>query len=110
MSTLRNKVQLIGHLGGNPEIKNFDSGKKLATFSLATTENYIGKNGERLKETQWHQIICWGKQADITEKYLSKGKEVLLEGKITYETWEDKEGIKKNSTKIVVHEIILLGN
>jgi len=77
MSTLRNKVQLIGNLGQDPEIKTLDSGSKLAKFSLATSESYTNKQGEKITDTQWHNIICWGKTADIVERYVAKGKHFL---------------------------------
>jgi single-strand DNA-binding protein len=82
MNALRNKVQLIGNLGATPEIKTLDSGKKMARFSIATNENYRNAKGEKVTETQWHNVVAWGKVADIAEKYLTKGKEVVIEGKL----------------------------
>lgn len=109
MNNLKNKVQLIGHLGAQPEVKDFSSGKKLASFSLATSETYYNKEGERVKDTQWHNVICWGKQAEIAEKYLDKGSEIALEGKLNYESWEAQDGSKRYSTKIVANEFLMFG-
>ena len=95
MYSLRNKVQLIGNLGKNPEIKSTDSGKKLATFSVATNEIYTNNKGEKVKETQWHNLVAWGKLADVAEKYLEKGTEVVIEGKILTKDYLDKDGNKK---------------
>jgi single-strand DNA-binding protein len=108
MNTLRNKVQLIGHLGMNPEIKVIDSGNKLAKMSIATNESYKNAKGELVKETQWHNLIAWGKTADIIEKYLKKGSEVAIEGKLINRTYTDKDGIKRYSTEIQVNEVLLL--
>ncbi len=110
MNNLRNKVQLIGHLGATPVIKEFNSGKKLATISLATKETFYNKEGERVTDTQWHNLICWNKTAEIAEKYLDKGNEIAIEGKLTYESWEDEHGNKKYATKIVVNELLMLNS
>jgi len=110
MSTLRNKVQLIGNLGNDPEIINLDSGKKLAKFSVATNESYKNSSGEKVTDTQWHNVIAWGKTAEIIETYLTKGKEVAIEGKLTSRSYEDKEGQKKYITEIVCNELLMLGN
>ncbi|UMB59680.1 single-stranded DNA-binding protein [Lutibacter sp. A80] len=110
MSTLRNKVQLIGNLGNNPEIISLDSGKKLAKFSLATNESFKNAQGEKVTETQWHNLVAWGKTAEIVEKYLEKGKEVAIEGKLTTRNYEDKEGTKKYITEVLVNELLMLGN
>jgi single-strand DNA-binding protein len=110
MNALRNKVQLIGHLGHNPEIKTFDDNKKLARFSIATDEIYHNSKGERVKETQWHNVIAWGKTAENVEKYLVKGKEVAVEGKLVTKSYTDKEGVKKFSTEVVVSDMLLLGS
>lgn len=108
MNALRNKVQLIGNLGMNPEIKTLDGGKKLAKFSLATNENYKNAKGEKVTETQWHNCIAWGKTAEIIEKFLSKGSEVALEGKLINRNYTDKDGIKRYVTEIEVSEILML--
>ena len=110
MNTLRNKVQLIGNLGNNPEIITLESGKKLAKISIATNETYKNAQGEKVTDTQWHNVIAWGKTADIIENYLTKGKEVAIEGKLTSRSWEDKEGIKRYTTEVVCNELLMLGN
>ncbi len=109
MSTLRNTVQLIGHVGNEPEIVNLDSGKKLAKFSVATNESYKNAKGEKITDTQWHNIVAWGKTADLVENYVPKGKEVGVEGKLTSRSYEDKDGVKRYITEIVCHELLLLG-
>lgn len=109
MSTLRNKVQLIGHVGNEPEIMNLESGKKLAKFSIATNESYKNSKGEKITDTQWHNIIAWGKTAELIENYVPKGKEVGIEGKLTSRSYEDKEGQKRYITEIVCNELLLLG-
>lgn len=110
MNALRNKVQLIGNLGNKPEIINLDSGKKLAKFSIATNETYKNAQGEKITETQWHNCVAWNNIAEIASKYLDKGKEVVLEGKLTNRSYETKEGEKRYITEIIVNELILLGN
>ena len=109
MYSLRNKVQLICNLGKAPEIKNIDSGKKLAKFSVATNEVYTNNKGEKVKETQWHNLVAWGKLADIAEKYLDKGSEVVIEGKIITKDYLDKDGNKKYTTEIQVNEMLMMG-
>ncbi|MCK5105661.1 MAG: single-stranded DNA-binding protein [Cyclobacteriaceae bacterium] len=109
MNNLRNRVQLIGNLGADPEIKIFDSGKKKVTLSLATSDNYKNANGEKVEQTQWHNIIAWGKTADVAEKYLQKGSEIAIDGKIQYRSYEDKNGEKKYITEIMVNELLMLG-
>jgi single-strand DNA-binding protein len=109
MSTLRNKVQLIGNLGNNPEIITLDSGRKLAKFSIATNESYKNSQGEKVKDTQWHNIVAWNKTAEIIEKYLEKGNEVAIEGKLTSRTYETKEGEKRYVTEVVCSELLMLG-
>ena len=110
MSTLRNKVQLIGHVGNDPEIKTFDGGKKLAKLNVATNESYKNDKGEKVEETQWHSLIAWGKTADIIEKYVVKGKEIAIEGKLTHRSYEDKNGEKRYITEVVIEELLLLGS
>jgi single-strand DNA-binding protein len=109
MSTLKNKVQLIGNVGNEPEITNLDSGKKVAKFSIATNEFYKNSKGEKEQDTQWHNVVAWGKIAEIIEKYVGKGKEVALEGKLTSRSYETKEGEKRYVTEVVADEILLLG-
>ncbi len=108
MNTLRNKVQLIGNLGNDPEIINLESGKMLAKFSIATNESYKNANGEKITDTQWHNIVAWGKTAEIVEKYVAKGKEVAIEGKLTTRAWEDKDGMKRYVTEVVCNELLML--
>ncbi len=110
MSTLRNKVQLIGNLGNDPEIVNLDGGKKLAKFSIATNESYKNQKGEKITDTQWHNIVAWGKTAEIIENYVTKGKEVAIEGKLTSRSYDDKEGIKRYITEVVCNELVMLGS
>ncbi len=110
MSTIRNKVQLIGNVGNAPEVRNLDSGKKVASFSIATNEFFKNSKGEKVQNTQWHNIIAWGKTAEIVEQYVSKGKEVAIEGKLTSRSYETTEGEKRYVTEIVANEILLLGN
>lgn len=110
MNALRNKVQLIGNVGNAPEVRNTESGKKLVRFSIATNESYRNAKGEKVTETQWHNIVAWGKVADIAEQYLGKGSEVALEGKLMTRSYTDKEGVKKYFTEIQVHELLLLGS
>lgn len=110
MYALKNKVQLIGNLGNAPEVKNTESGKKMVRFSVATNESYRNTAGEKITETQWHNLIAWGKVADIAEKYLAKGTEVAIEGKLINRNYTDKAGAKKYVTEIQVNEILLLGS
>ncbi len=109
MFALKNKVQLIGNLGNAPEVRNTESGKKLVRFSVATNESYRNAQGEKVTDTQWHNIIAWGTVAEIAEKYLIKGSEVALEGKLVNRNYTDKEGNKKYVTEIQVNELLMLG-
>ncbi len=109
MYALKNKVQLIGNLGNNPEVKTLESGKKMARFSVATSETYRNAKGEKVEETQWHNLVAWGKLAEIAEKFLHKGSEVALEGKLINRSYNDKEGNKKYITEIQVNELLMLG-
>ena len=110
MNNLRNKVQLIGHLGNNPDVIQLDSGKKLAKFSIATNEVYKNNEGERVTNTEWHNVVAWNKNAEIIEKYFEKGKEVVIEGKLTSRNYTDKEGVKRYVTEVVCNEFLLLGS
>jgi single-strand DNA-binding protein len=110
MSTLKNKVQLIGHVGNDPEIKNLEGDRKVANLTLATNEVYRNDKGEKVEETQWHRVTAWGKTAEIIEKYVTKGKEVAIQGKLVYRSYEDKNGEKKYITDVVVNELLLLGS
>ena len=110
MSTLRNKVQLIGNIGNTPEIITLDNGKKLAKFSLATNETYKNATGEKVTNTDWHNIVAWNNTAEIIEKYLEKGREVAIEGKLTSRSYDDKDGTKRYITEVVVSELLMLGH
>ena len=105
---MKNRVQLIGHVGQEPEIKNLEAGKKLANISIATNEVYYRDNGEKVENTEWHRITAWGKVAEIIEKHVTKGKEIAIEGKLTHRSYDDKDGNKRYVTEIVANEILLL--
>ena len=109
MNALRNKVQLIGRLGMDPEVLNFDGGKKKANFSLATSSYYYDKSGDKVEETQWHKVVAWGKQAETIEKYFRKGQEVAIEGRLSNRSYEDKSGQKRFVTEVLVNEFLMLG-
>lgn len=108
MSENINKVQLVGRLGNTPEIRTFDSGRKMATFSMATSESYTDAKGVNVVNTQWHRLVAWGRAAALAEKQLTKGCEASVEGKLVYRNYLDKDGIKRYVTEIVVAEILLL--
>ncbi len=110
MNTLRNKVQLIGNLGNDPEIITLESGKKVAKLSIATNETYKNAAGEKITDTQWHNLVAWNKTADIVEKYLTKGREIMIEGKLTSRSYETSAGEKRYITEVVVSELLMLGN
>lgn len=109
MNAMNNRVQLIGNVGNDPEIKNLDGGKKVATISMATKEVYVDAKGERTENTQWHKVTAWGKTADIIEKYVCKGNKIAVEGKLSYKTYDDKNGVKQYVTEITVSELQLFG-
>ncbi|HKX85235.1 MAG TPA: single-stranded DNA-binding protein [Flavobacterium sp.] len=109
MNALRNRIQLIGNVGQEPEIKNLEGGKKLAKITLATNESYYNDKKEKVTDTQWHTVTAWGKTAELIENYVTKGKEIAIEGKLSYRTWEDKNGEKRYSTEIIANELLLLG-
>ena len=110
MNALKNKVQLIGNLGNDPEIVNLDGGSKLAKFSIATNETYKNAKGEKVTDTQWHNVVAWGKTAEIVENFVMKGNEVAVEGKLTHRSYETKEGEKRYITEIRCNELLMLGN
>ena len=110
MYALKNKVQLIGNLGMNPDVRTTENGKKWARFSMATSESYRNASGEKVTETQWHNIVAWGKVAEIAEKYLAKGSEVAIEGKLVSRSYNDKEGNKKYVTEVQINELLMLGD
>jgi single-strand DNA-binding protein len=108
MNTMKNRVQLIGHVGNDPEVKTFEGGK-VAHLNLATNESYTNKKGEKVEQTEWHRLVAWGAAAEIIEKYVVKGKEIAIEGKLSTRTYDDKEGNKRFITEVTVSEIMLLG-
>jgi single-strand DNA-binding protein len=107
MKNLRNSVQLIGRLGKDPEVKTFSSSKR-ASFSIATSDAYRNQKGEKVEDTQWHNVVIWGKLANIAEKYLKKGQEVAVEGKLVHRAYE-VNGEKRYITEINVNDLLLLG-
>jgi single-strand DNA-binding protein len=109
MSGSMNKVILIGNLGRDPELKMTPSGQALARFSIATTENWKNPQGEKQSKTEWHNIVVWGKQAEIAEKYLRKGKQVMIEGRIQYREYTDQAGVKKTACDIRCDNFVMLG-
>jgi single-strand DNA-binding protein len=109
MNAMKNKVQLIGNLGNKPEIKTTETGKKLARFSIATSETYRNAKGDKVTETQWHNLVAWEKMAEIVEKYLDKGSEVAIDGKLINRSYSDKEGNKKYISEVLVHELLMFG-
>ena len=108
MTSLRNNVRLIGNLGNDPEIRTFESGKKNASFSLATNEVYYNNEGEKVEDTQWHNIVVWGKKVEVVEQYLKKGSEIALEGKLVNRSYE-KEGERKYITEINMNDMQMMG-
>ena len=110
MSTLRNKVQLIGNIGNEPKITNLESGNKVVRFSMATNEYYRNAQGEKVQSTQWHYVVAWDKKADIIEQYTHKGKEIAIEGKLISRCYTNEMGVKCYVTEIVASEILLLGS
>jgi single-strand DNA-binding protein len=110
MQKLRNNVRLIGRLGKDPQIRNLPSGKRMASFSLATTESYRNGQGEKVEETQWHNLVVWGKLTDVVEEYLKKGKEIAIEGKLVHRKFETSDGEMRYITEINVDEILMLGS
>ena len=110
MTNLKNSVRLIGHLGQKPEVKTIPSGKKVANFSLATSDTYKDAEGQKVSETMWHNLVVWGKQVDTVEKYLDKGQEIAVEGKLMNRNYVDKNGVKKYVTEIFVNDFHMIGN
>ena len=110
MNRINNTVNLIGNLGMDPEIKSFDGGKTLARFSVATSSYYKNKDGEKVEEAQWHNVVAWGKTAQIVEKYLKKGSKVAIEGSLKNRQYETASGEKKYITEVVAHELLMLNS
>ena len=109
MKSLRNSVQLIGRLGKDPEVKMFGD-KKKASFSIATSDSYKNTKGEKVEDTQWHNVVIWGKLAGVAEKYLKKGQEVAIEGRLVHRDYETDKGEKRYITEITVNDLVMLGN
>ena len=109
MNALRNKVQLIGRLGQEPEVLTFDDGGKIAKFSMATDDSYKDKQGQKVERTQWHNVIVRGGLVNIVENYVTKGQEIAIEGKLTSRSWDDKDGNKRYVTEVMGNELLLLG-
>ena len=109
MSGSLNKVMLIGNLGKDPELKATPSGQSVARFSVATTETWKNQSGEKQSKTEWHNIVVWGKQAEIAEKYLRKGKQILVEGRIQYREYTGQDGVKKTACDIRCDNFVMLG-
>jgi len=109
MSSL-NKVLLIGNLGKDPEIRYTQNGQAVATFSLATSENWTDQTGNRQERTEWHRIVAWGKLADLSQRFLAKGRQVYIEGRIQSREYTDQSGAKRNTTEINASNIVFLGS
>ena len=107
MNSLRNKVQLIGRLGQDPEIITFEDGGKMAKFSLATDESYKDKNGQKVERTFWHSIVVKNGLVNVVENYVTKGQEIAIEGRLANRSWDDKDGNKRYSTEVVVNELLM---
>lgn len=110
MRSIRNTVHLIGNIGMDPEVRVLNNGRKMAKIRLATTDRYRNSEGKLMRETQWHTIIAWGNLATIIERYLNKGREIAVDGKIVYRSYEDKNGNTRYVTEIVANDIVLLNN
>lgn len=108
MRNLKNSVQLIGNLGSDPKISETKNKKKMARMSIATTQTYKNADGEKIEETQWHNIVAWGNKADNAEKYLFKGSELALEGQLVTRSYEDADGVKKYYTEVIISDMVFL--
>ena len=108
MNALRNSVRLIGNLGDNPKVRKLDSGRKVASFSIATSEVYYDQNGKKVSETTWHRLVAWGKQAEVAEDYLKKGSQIAVEGKLTNRSYDNSKGEKQYITEVVVNSLLML--
>jgi single-strand DNA-binding protein len=109
MSSL-NKILLIGRLGKDPEIRYTPDGSPVANFSLATSENWTDKSGTRQERTEWHNIVAWNKLADLSKRYLTKGRQVYIEGRIRTREWDDRDGNKRRTTEVIANQMVLLGS
>jgi len=108
MNNFKNRVNLIGNLGMNPQVREIGNGRKVARFTLATSESYRNNKGDKVTDTQWHNIVAWGSQATFAERYMEKGQQVAVEGKLTHREYKDSKGEKRYITEIVVNEILIL--
>jgi len=108
MNNLKNRVNLIGNLGMDPQVREIGNGRKVARFTIATSETYRNSKGDKVTETQWHNIVAWGSQANFAEKYMEKGQQVAVEGKLTHRDYKDSKGEKHYITEVVVNEILIL--
>ena len=106
---MKNRVQLIGRVGQDPEVKTLEGGKKLANITIATNDVYYKENGDKVEQTEWQRITAWGKTAEIIEKYVTKGKEIGIEGKLPHRSYDDKNGEKRYVTEVIANEVLLLG-
>lgn len=107
---MRNRVQLIGNLGNDPEVKKLETGTRMARFSIATNETYKNKKGEKITDTQWHRVVAFGPVVEVIEKYVKKGSEIAVEGKLKNSSYDDKDGNKRYSTDIQLDDLVLLGS
>lgn len=110
MNSLKNKVILVGRLGQNPETKTIEGNKKVTHFTLATDDSYRNTDGQKISEATWHNITAWNGLADVADRFLKKGVQVAVEGRIVYRSYEDKKGVTKNLTEIVLNDLVLLGS
>jgi len=110
MNALRNKVQLIGRLGQEPEIVNFEDGNQLAKFSMATDDSYKDSEGNKIDRTHWHNVVVRGGLVKVVDNYVEKGQEIAIEGKLTSRSYDDKDGVKRYITEIMCNELLLLGS
>ena len=110
MNSLRNKVQLIGRLGQDPKLTNLDNNKKVVNLSIATNETYTNNEGKKVENVQWHNVVAWGKKAEIIEQYMTKGEEIAIQGKLVNDHYVTKEGEKRLKTKIELTEFLFLGS
>ena len=109
MNTLKNSVRLVGNLGMDPEVKSFENDRKLAKIAIATNETYKNDKGEKVTDTQWHNLVLWGAQAKLAEQILRKGDEIAIEGKLASRSYVDKDGNKRYTTEVVVNEFLKIG-
>ncbi|MBN8694657.1 MAG: single-stranded DNA-binding protein [Bacteroidetes bacterium] len=107
MNSIKNRVQLTGNLGAMPEVKNLENGNKVARFSVATSEDYLNKKGDKITTTQWHNIVAWGKLAGIAEQVLKKGEQVIIDGKLSTRSYTAKDGSKRYITEVIAQELLV---